>query len=453
MTSQQPQPQSPFLYSQFLPRVSEWVQERGCVALLGGKNLGKTTVLAYILQNIEKEGLKLYQNGRSPDLEKELCDWHRAPQGPAILIDDYDCTSSERARDTLFKLARENRCRIYITVYRPDAYTAEYFGCVRLDPWKGNWQTRCQNAADMVFARVITQQRQVSPEILGVWKDTICRLSGGHPALIHTAYRYFSSIYYDHSNLNTDAENRLLHGPGGGMDEETWLRVLRVHLEDQLIDRALPLVRHVLRQTQSDDPEAVQQLLSVAQGDLQESTSLVRQRLRETGLVYSQPDGRLEVAGELIKEWIPQIIEQHRLREQAAREAKRSSSPSTAPPPPPTATPQQEATEISGVNLEILGDGNYEGNLKISAGETVVKVPLSGGPWRVAQNLRDAGGEPVSLDLLAERANLSSETAVRSAIQRLQKILRNNGLDNVIDNVRGQGYRLSEFPKWTPPTA
>ncbi len=451
MVSQRPHGHTPFLYASYARRINECAQEHGCVALLGGRNLGKTTILAHLQKELGPGAVKFGGNGRSETLEKEVAHLRRDLKEGVVLIDDFDHISSHQAREAILALAQDPNISVCITACDPDVSITEHFDCMRLAPWKGDWESRVRISMSEAFGSVVSQSKSISEEILSAWVDQTLRLSGGHPTLVNAAFQYFTSIYLDNAQLNTDAENQLLSGPDDSMDDTTWRRILRIHLEDQLVDRALPLVRYILQQAQAEDSTITQQLLAVAENGLNKESSFVRRRLRETGLVYSQPDGRLEIVGELIKEWIPRVLAQSRIGDTCSKNPLQPSP--TIKPARPKSTPSlaSEAKPMNGVQVEILGNGNYAGVLKIKAASAADEVPLNGGPWRVVQHLREAEGEPVSLDTLAQRANLSSETAVRSAIQRLQKVLRENHLENVIDNVRGQGYRLSDFPKWNRP--
>ncbi len=54
----------------------------------------------------------------------------------------------------------------------------------------------------------------------------------------------------------------------------------------------------------------------------------------------------------------------------------------------------------------------------------------------------------VSLDELRELTHLKKENAVRSAIQRLIADARASGVDNILENHYGKGYRKGESPEW-----
>jgi DNA-binding response OmpR family regulator len=80
------------------------------------------------------------------------------------------------------------------------------------------------------------------------------------------------------------------------------------------------------------------------------------------------------------------------------------------------------------------------------------RIPLSGGAWSVLKTIFDEPARIISLDELCKKTHLTTPNAVRSAIQRLIGDARASGVENILDNLYGKGYRKGESPNWSQLT-
>jgi hypothetical protein len=219
----------------------------------------------------------------------------------------------------------------------------------------------------------------------------------------------------------------------GGMGE--WKCRLCAYLEDFLVDNELVTLVPIIREIQGK-PRVFKSLAELAHSSTQIDSPFIRKELRDTGLVYIDHDsGEQIVPGSLIRQWIRHLVEDSLAVEDTS-----------------TAHPKSKVS--SSVRLEVLGNNPYDGLLRfVSAAGEIIEISVSGAPWRVLRCLSGAEGNPVPVGQLAKEANLGTVPATRSAIQRLQQLLKRNGFVNVIDNVRGVGYRLRSFPVLSQDTA
>ncbi len=431
----------PFLYDGLLGTVgaadAQWRQ----LFVWSGRSLGKTTFLMRLHESVGNAQFPVCLGassqlirGRSPSASDAILEWAERPHG-LLLIDDLDLVPSEEVWTAVNALVdEEGDWRLIASFHNPDSIEkasqrdpgSRTLDLLRLDPWKGEWRNASreaiQRAAETNFGPSGEKQDAPDTDVIAFWQDTILDITGGHPALIGAACECFTRLVRSTADYSPPAERSLLQPPGERLEQ--WRNAIRVYLEDFLVDKDLPIFTHTLRAVQQK-PQLFTRLVRLARDQVEIENPLVRKRLRDSGLVHSDHErGQLVVAGPLIRQWILHFAEDAPISPQGP-----------------------EAGTLESVRIEVIGTSTYDGLLhyETQSGKTQ-DIPVSGGPWRVLRCLSEAKGKPVSLLRLAEDATLGTEDATRSAIQRLQQLLKANGLLNVADNVRGKGYRLGSSP-------
>lgn len=420
----------PFIYADFLHEMTDLICRPTPVVIWAGRGLGKTMFLKRLYQTLTMTEGSRFIRGRSIDALERLQQWADSPSGH-LFLDDFDQLRPQNAQRTILELlpARPHD-RIAMTIRHPSTapslHNIEKF---RLDPWQGDWPANLAQAITLGIRGPRSSSRPVpiDGQALAIWIDVICDLTGGHPALAHPAFRYLKSLLNDHSKGSKNPADLFLSLPRE-VSPQTWESTLRVHLEDFLVDRALPLIQETVRDLGQNRPNLFRDLAKLAKDHEYMPDVFTRRELRDTGLVYTNPAGKAVIASPLVENWIRRV------------EEKREISPEN----PLVAETFQFSQRIQ---IELTGSDCYSGVLQYTVDNgSTINLPITGAPWRLLRSLFDAQGEPLSISDLSDAANLGSETAVRSALQRLHRWLKENRLENVVLNVRGLGYRFGTFP-------
>ncbi len=439
-----------FLHDHLLEKILNAGPDWPRVLVWGGPGLGKTAFLECLrdeLMGSSELGTPVLILRRAADARERIRAWTADPKG-VLLIDDLDHLFNNEIEESLRSLPEENTgtWRIIATAGNIDAIEerADWSGSPslntfhreRLDPWERSWQARAaiKDALERTRGKLLqTSDPERLPSFILVpdspvsdaWLETILEVSGGHPALVDSAFEGFLNLVKNFPDLRPDLITEPLSDP------RDWQTSIQGYLEDYVVDHGMVGINKAIRSFKKNKRK-FSHLVRLATGGGQAAIihdAVVRYSLRDSGLVYtSHETGRLVIASELIRQRILAIAEEttprHRKTGRGHGEAQRI-----------------QIKVVASASLpEVRGKLCYETE-QHEQGE----VALSGGPWRILKCLAEVDG-PISVKDLGDGASLGTESATRSTIQRLLRVLRREGISDVLENVRGVGYRLGEEP-------
>jgi hypothetical protein len=276
-----------------------------------------------------------------------------------------------------------------------------------LDPWRGDWEGRIGRLLE-VYLKPLTRAAQ------GLARSLLLELTGGHPALLARAFEHLDRLL---ASEGSSLGERLCRE---GADPGPLERDLRTFLEDALLRQGLGSLRRALIRLESAEKPELQAahgaLLAFAQDGERQPPAASRDILLGEGLLFRDPaDSTYKIPGELLR---------------------------------------QELLSAAGSKLAFdlvpeEADPHLRGRLEIREGARRLDLELSGGPWSILQTLFEAAPRFVSLKDLQERTHLKTDNAVRSAIQRLTAELRTAGIEGLVENQYGTGYRRGDAPSWS----
>lgn len=381
--------------------------------LVAGGGMGKTLVL----QGVREQNHGIYIPGR--DFERALSDIEstlkkmKMKDGklPTVLVDDLDylldMERNDRANEALHKVEalfsemKGRQEQLIVASGRPASRflrsfsyqlwsdIEERFQRVVLFPWSVGW-------SGILDSSLLSEFPQRGEEYAPAVKET----TGGHPALVAAAFL---------SLQETEAAGRVQ----AGIDWSAYLSSILGRASLSPIEKAL---HRLQRSTHPTDQEALDYLKVLAnrQGDLGKLPSPQAVRTLEiSGLAYSDPlTGQGTVPGTIIQRYL-----------------------------------EGELVAQPEIPVTVISRGDEEGVLVVG-NSPVFEIPLSKGPWRLVETLFNARGETVAIDELQKRLELDSPKPLYSIIQRLDQKAKEARLDRLIENVRGQGYRLSRVLRW-----
>jgi energy-coupling factor transporter ATP-binding protein EcfA2 len=416
--------------------------------VLGGRGLGKTTVLKAVSGVFKKLGIEpLLIDGRNTIQARATIQQIRDPQ-KCVLIDDLDeifAPSKEspdltQLEDALWTLrlnqSKHPSSRFLATAsVNPvgpslrrlgrggDSYSrlTQNVEKYRLDPWIRNWKQRWREMFDNEFRRLLKDRA-----LRDMWHTKILELSGGHPSLFGPAVEQLAKLCAQSSQEEKTFDVRLVD-PKTPVDPELATNI-RQYVEDFIVRNALgPIASSIKRLRDSSLPNEVrafEELLEMTrqnpEGCKPPSEVFVRCLLIDDGLVYQDKmNGKFVIPGTLI-------------REQITSAGLSLKTLVTASPDP--IRPQA-------------------GEIAVKSGARELRIALSGAPWRVFYALYSQEGEVLDraeLEELAVSEDLPStgpdvrKKAVRNAVQRLNQKLKNSGASRFISirNEYDKGYRL-----------
>lgn len=313
--------------------------------------------------------------------------------------------SQSRFQD--FLLALEERGSAKKVVVQAASLFFAGFDSVWLDPWQGDWKGR-------VRWLVKTHLPSLSPGAKRLSESVIVELTGGHPALLARAFEHLARELTSKGALLAQS----LTSEGADLAELE--RNLRKYLEDSLLQQGMgSLHRALARLESSEDPglqAAYADLLAFARDDTYELPAQSRDILLGEGLLFRDPaSNTYRLPGELFRR-------------------------------------QLVLTGKGALTVELVPtetEPHRQGIVSFEEGARRLDLELSGGSWRVLQVLFDEAPRFVSLKELQEHTHLTTDNAVRSAIQRLSSELRTAGIEGLVENQYGKGYRKGESPSWT----
>jgi|GEM_PF-1506557 len=432
-------------YQQLVNDISTSIH-RNCY-VYGGRGIGKSGFLKQIKVIFEKGGqkVKLIDGRNRIDAYKEFNALYEAAEKDVVdfhlLFDNLDHFCHEYGDffpdslnevipklDYLFKTLSSNRFRVIATgnIKPLEMLTAEnlniegdplkywnffwsriqaHWDNIRLDPWVFGWEDKITNFISMNYSS------KMPASSLNLWIEVIIEQTGGHPAMVDSSIRELHRII--NSTNISPIERKLIQ------DIEDHVLDVREsiirHLQDHLVQKDLNRVRRRIALLRSSKDvqhiNAYEELKKLALGSTEIPSYDIREILADEALIYeNKSTGLYIVPGKLLKKEI--LIG------------------------------AIDSETLSNIQIIELDSGDIQrGRLIASLGNTPITIDLKGATWKILKSMAMKNNYS-SVEQLVKLTQLPSVAAVRSAIQRLEQKLKGAGLDGLIENKRGQGYKL-----------
>jgi hypothetical protein len=375
--------------------------------LVGGRGTGKS----FILSRLKLKNAKVV-SFRDRKLDEALSRELRSHRG-ALCLDDIDEDFNAGMNDLLLALLSEFRYPVIIaSTLRSDlaalqengafeglSWTSQseswssstsQFQPFEIEPWESGWASR----AGRFVADVLASKDE---EELAGYTTIVLDLTGGHPLMLNEALEAVAQMpRVVRHQQRTSIEWKQEHA----------------RLEEQLFGSGLRRLRKFVAWLEAVSPAAGEELRRLARGEDPhvQRPAATRRALRDSGLVYRTPEQKMVIAGEALRHFLAANVAQ----------------------PPPVVVRQS---------------GAGGGEIRVSIANSTVAVPLRRAAWKMVEALRDSE-HPMPIEELVKKTKLQ-EGALRSAIQRIRSDFDAFGVTNVIENVWGEGYRLSLMPLLT----
>lgn len=307
----------------------------------------------------------------------------------------------------------------------------------QLNPWHSlTWQEELRELVHELLnptssSHGSTLSEAVQATLADVVPGIIVDLSGGHPKLTGQLLDSLEEFWRKGQDLQEPLEVKLVELCALPSGHQTELReLLRRYLEDRLVrsPRGLRSLRRSLQRLREQhdlSPEAgkaFSELLRIARsrerGDDAPRDADIRLQLTALGLVYEDPNTlRYVVPGTVIQ---GEVL-RHQVEDTPRTEAKQ----------PLTLSPSPKNPREEGVLAVNRPDGER------------MQVPLDGKNWQILTALDQRRGQVISIPDLATELQ-AHDAATRSALRRLRDKLDEYGIESILDNQWGKGYRLIE---------
>jgi hypothetical protein len=400
--------------------------------LWGGRGTGKSVFLK-VASNLTFSST--YVSGRG-DWEAALNGLRKYGEHAAgkLFVDDIDrlvfrsrgsrdaAEELQRAIELAAQKAREYGCLVSSTTPLDEVFLAsdpvslffQSFYEFGLEWWKKDW--------DQILGRPLKEQklagqstlqvelggsrRCLSADQLAGWAE----LTGGHPFLVGAGMNHLVEL--------------VTAGNPCGKPDPGSKEVLLSYMEAHLLRYAMGRVRKLLHALECGNLDAVgmptevqrrawaaaRELAQLPPGEGMQLSMKVAQTLERAGLVI--PNSEI-----LLGKWsLPGSL----LRAEIAPEERKLAV---------TVVPSRE--------LPVT-----QGTLVVVTNSETIQVELSGAPWRVIRALVARMPETVPISSLMEACEFETSLALRSALKRLRDNLAQFGVERVIKNEWGAGYRV-----------
>lgn len=411
----------------------------------GGRGIGKTTVLKRAQARVrsrEPSAVVEEVDVRAPTGKgrlQSLAHQHERTASLFIFIDDMERTTDDRdileALDTLTKEGRHrpptlNRLSVVaFSRHSPDVALNTYgelwsridWHRILLDPWKRGWKFRIRD----VLNDLLVGRGEITTT---AWFQSLIRVTGGHPVFLGPGLGELQQMLSIPEDERLPIERKLLD-PAASSEFLSSLSVdIQRFLTSRVFNPGLPCIRRAVDFLREENKEAYQLLQRVALDDAprlpdnfeevaDSQAAILHNAVLNSGLAYwsDEEPGLLVIAGELVRSVILSGVEE--IKEQVVE----------------LVLQEAQGQSDRGVLLARTAGGQFP-------------VSFAGNGWKIVKVLDEHRGGAVSLGELQTALGVDSEKAVNSAIQRLRLTLKEAGLEDVILNVRNQGYSLGESP-------
>lgn len=454
MTNTTYQPVETFFYhdlaSEFLPVSPS--SPRRCL-ICSGRGLGKTELLEHLKQRLEEAESKkvcYFCACRQQPLEEmeklhALSDSLKDLTGskPSLLIDNLDylldyLQSQYDDNDNTFR----NKLRIiqnvlqsfpqegniYISTSTPliqlverrfdtqevakawtDVWSVplQQFEVQEVNPWRGIWSTRIESFIHQAFSQLPESLTPLEKE----WKKATVTVTGGHPTLVGATLKLLnqllSKFMADKISELSEFEQSLVMVKKGTVEANATDRIVN-YLLDKLSHTKLPTFLQILQDLKGFDERIYQELVALTNGNLlsKDLSSRSRTTLLYHGLAHpDEKTGEYVVTGELLRQELMRYSDNRVL-------------------------------SLSSQEID-----SQSGKVLCQSGLSIQELELSGVLWLIWKTLIHEKDKLWSVSEIAQHTRLKTDTAVRSALQRLGRLLEEKNI-RVLENVRGKGYRI-----------
>ena len=495
----------PFLYDDLLgDLLGDELPAR--VLLYGGCGLGKTTLLRRLHEHLvpgsaskenppERTPQATWVDRRTAEPTARIVHWCLRPRG-TLIVDDFGQLFTPEVDDAILSLsaAQDSRYRVVVASRKPprvlerevlqarvaaggakatpwdESRAIPTFRSTRLNPWQGDWRARFDAVHQTARLRLRQEVRSRVPEpqaeaalallpskaAVTAWVELVRQVTGGHPGLVDGSYDLFLHLVLNdlvsrgglseqdelllaqrkRSLLSTQARmsDFGLVGEAAPEQGEQQHGRLVVLLEDYLLERQMAPMQSTLDHLRLSEPKAFEALHALAEApdDILVEDGRHRLLLLDTGVVYKD-DASCHL----------------RLPKGLVSEAIRAMDPVTHHGTANGGTAEQAI--IPGPPEEVVLSITVSEGPTEDSGDVVVEttagtrlVPLRGRPWQVFDFFWKHRDRHVPPEELLEPLEIPSVYSSRNAILRLKEALRAGGVEQVLENRKGVGYRVVE---------
>ncbi len=451
MTNITYQPVETFFYHDFARELLPVPPSSKRCLICSGRGLGKTELLEHLRQKLEAEesvGKCFFCACRQHPLEEiETLNTLSDPSKksieakPSLLIDNLDYLldylwsqyDEETFRNKLRTIQNvlqsfPQEGNIYISTSTPliqlvgrqfeteevkkawkDVWSIplQQFEVQEVNPWRGVWPARIESFIQQAFGQLTESPTSLEKE----WKKATVMVTGGHPTLVGATMKLLNQLLSKFitgkiSELS-EFEQSLIMVKKGLVEANATDRIVN-YLLDKLSHTKLPILLQVLQDLKGFDERIYQELIALTNGNLspKDLSSRSRTTLLYHGLAHpDEKTGEYVVTGELLRQELMRYSDNRVL-------------------------------SLSSQELD-----SQSGKVLCQSGLSVQELELSGVLWLIWKTLIHEKDKLWSVSEIAIQTGLKTDTAVRSALQRLGRLLEERNV-RVLENVRGKGYRI-----------
>ncbi|HEY4642773.1 MAG TPA: AAA family ATPase [Thermoanaerobaculia bacterium] len=415
---------SPLLFEWLIAKARPKLDDGGKVLLQGGPGAGKTFVAKRLMatKNVIN-GRELRQSDSLPWIEtvkKMLEEAERNPE--PLLIDDVDLIFTKETYEQISGIVTRRRGAVLMTSTLPSAlnvlrearlfgneeewptkvvnalsWLAQQLEVYTVNPWMPGWQRQIVKILQSVLGAESERE-----DALSAWWTIVLHLTGGHPTLLDEALIEIRRLL----------EIESYHDYGGPRRE--WKQQY-AHLEEYLQKAGISRLRRNLSWWREHYPEPNKFLEEFAASKIKEQDipALIRGVLIESGWTHRGNTEGLVVSGAVLRQHLAGLDNN---------------------------VPTNPAIDVN-------RRAQDAGEIVVRVADASIAIPLNGTQWKIVSALHEFG--PMSAEDLEAKAKVGGG-ALRSALQRLREDLKERGVEAVIENTRGEGYHLGEFPMLIP---
>lgn len=463
----------PFLYQELVERILSSARDWPRLMIFAGRGLGKSGFLEYLEMEYEELGIDIeWVDKKTEEPEDAIRTWASNPKG-ILLIDDLDRIFNRDVEKALHVLPEDadGTWRVIVTVCRLEEIdrmeeTLSWWGSAilntfhreALDPWEIPGQVSGAIKDALPLLRDVHQQAGhgwplhpmllgKTPDLVEAWVDAILSTTEGHPALLHAAFNALARLLLRYPQM-PPYQQRLLNLPEDRAGLRQWQSDVRQYLMEEVYKSAegMGVIQKAIYyyRRNGKDFDALVELAGKEDGERIDDIRL-RHSLRSSGLVYPHPGtGHLKVASTLARQKILEIAET--MASAASQTSTTTPTSATTETTKPRRAPSSKAKkrETFRISLEPGPNPDDGGTLRVHEPDGFAPLEIRGSEWAVLRAIAEAtGGETARVEAIRASASLETEASVRSALQRLRDKLRKHGLGDLIETVRGKGFRLS----------
>jgi len=227
----------------------------------------------------------------------------------------------------------------------------------------------------------------------------VIKLTGAHPLLWGAATSQLKILCGQEESLS-------------GFENGILTNYLKVHVQSEV----LSTLRRILKKLNREDLLILNTVLKCQNID-QEcpiGVNQVRHLINSALVRFNIEDGKLNIPGEILIDELSQIFEEAKLNKPIC------------------------------FILEDKQNPKKKGKIIIKTETEEYFIELKGSTWLIMKSIFNANGKIVTPDELKTIGSFKNKTGVRSAINRIEEIIRKHPITPIIENIHGEGYKFSE---------